>query len=94
MCLTVSVQFRYMSAPVTTDSDTNLPMPTQNEASFSDRVHQRAQRRKNNPWNLLLALFCLIGVGGTWIGLVRLLLRYRGSLVPSDAFLSGGTPDR
>lgn len=54
-------------------------------------MQQRAERRKNNPWNLLLALFCLIGVVGTWIGLVRLLLNYRGSLIPSDAFLSAGT---
>jgi hypothetical protein len=91
MCLTVSVQFRYMSAPVATDSSKNLPMPPQNAASFSDHVHQRTQRRKNNPWNLLLALFCLIGVVGTWIGLVRLLLGYRGSLIPSDAFLFSGT---
>ena len=85
------VQFRYMSAPVTTGSSNNLSMPPQHELGFFDRVQQRAQRRKNNPWNLLLALFCLIAVVGTWIGLVRLLLGYRGSLIPSDAFLSAGT---
>jgi|HubBroStandDraft_1064217.scaffolds.fasta_scaffold00218_31 hypothetical protein len=80
-----------MSAPVATDSSKNSPMPPQNEASFFDRVHQRAQRRKNNPWNLLLALFCLIAVVGTWIGLVRLFHSYRGSLIPADAFLFAGT---
>jgi hypothetical protein len=40
---------------------------------------------------LFVAFFCLIGVIGTWIGLVRFLLRYRRSLIPSDAFLFGGT---
>lgn len=68
-----------------------MSTPSKNELGFFDRVRQRAQRRKNNPWNLLLALFCLIAIVGTWIGLVRLLLGYRCSLIASDAFLFAGT---
>lgn len=58
---------------------------------YLSRARQRAQRRQS-PWNLLLALFCVMGVGGTWVGIAHLLREYRRLfLTPPDAFLFSGT---
>ena len=46
---------------------------------------------RRSPWNLLLFLFAVIGVGGTWIALVELLLALRAQFRPPDAFLFDGT---
>jgi hypothetical protein len=37
----------------------------------SDSLHQphRRLRRPQSPWSLLLALLCLLGIGGAWIGI-------------------------
>jgi len=78
-----------MSTPVAADSSSDS-MASQ-DASFFDRVHDRAQRRKKHPWNLLLVLFCLIGAGSAWVGITHVFAAYRGSLSPSDAFLFSGT---
>src|SRR5690349_12970449 len=53
----------------------------------------RAQRlaARHSPWNLLLILFAVVAVGGTWIGLVELLLAVRAQFRPPDAFLFDGT---
>lgn len=52
---------------------------------------QARPRTRKSPWNLLLVLFSVLAIGGTWIGLVFLFEAYRRSLIPSDAFLSSGT---
>jgi hypothetical protein len=78
-----------MSAPLAADSSSDS-MASQ-DATFFDRVHDRARRRRKNPWNLLLALFCLIGVGGAWAGIAHVLVIYRSSLYPPDTFLFSGT---
>jgi hypothetical protein len=75
----------------TTVRSSKSTMTLEDNSSYLNQAHQRAQRRKS-PWNLLLGLFCLIGIGGTWIGIARLLLEYRRFfLIPSDAFLFSGT---
>jgi len=53
-------------------------------------LRERAARRKS-PWNLVLLVFAVAGVAGSWIGSALLFRAYRQSLVPPDAFLSGGT---
>jgi len=50
----------------------------------------RARRRKS-PWNLLLLVFAVLGIGFVWILTVRLLAEYRESLALPDSFLTGGT---
>jgi hypothetical protein len=59
---------------------------------FDDQP-RRAQRlsARHSAWNLPLILFAVLGVGGTWIGLVELLLILRGHFRPPDAFLFDGT---
>jgi len=58
---------------------------------YLSKARQRAQRRQSS-WNLLLALFCLMGVGGTWAGIAHLIREYRRLfLTPPDAFLFSGT---
>ena len=44
-----------------------------------------------SAWNLLLAPFCVIGIGGAWIGILLLFAQYRKLLCPADAFLCNGT---
>jgi hypothetical protein len=59
----------------------------------SDFQARRAQRlaARRSAWNLPLILFAVIGVGGTWVGLVELLLLLRVQFRPPDAFLFDGT---
>lgn len=54
---------------------------------------RRAQRlaARHSPWNLPLILFAVIAVGGTWVGLVEMLLALRAQFRPPDAFLFDGT---
>ena len=61
-------------------------MPTDYQARRAQRLAAR-----HSPWNVLLVLFFVIGVGGTWIGLVELLLAVRAQFRPPDAFLFDGT---
>lgn len=56
---------------------------------YQARDQRRAARR--SPWNLLLFLFAIIAVAGTWIGMVELLLALRVQFRPPDAFLFDGT---
>jgi hypothetical protein len=58
-----------------------------------DNQARRAQRLagRRSAWNLPLILFAVIGVGGTWFGLVELLLLLRAQFRPPDAFLFDGT---
>ncbi len=54
-------------------------------------VRPRRQAARRSGWNLLLIPAVIIGVGGTWIGLVELLLALRAQFRPPDAFLFDGT---
>lgn len=56
---------------------------------YQTRAQRRAGRRSS--WNFLFLLFAVIGVGGTWIGMVELLLALRAQFRPPDAFLFDGT---
>jgi hypothetical protein len=65
------------------------PMPEDS----SDSLHQphRRLRRPQSPRSLLLALLCLLGIGGAWIGIGYLAIAYRRAMVPADAFLFSGS---
>ncbi len=49
------------------------------------------ERRPKSGWNLLLVLFCLVGIAGAWIGIALVFRSYRILLYPPDAFLFSGT---
>lgn len=63
-----------------------------NETVTTD-YQARAQRlaARHTSWNLLLYLFAILSVGGTWIAMVELLLALRAQFRPPDAFLFDGT---
>jgi len=74
----------------TAEYSAKLPTAPEEDSGHPNRAHGRP-RAPQSPWSLLSAVFCLIGVAGTWIGIAYPFHAYRNSLFPADAFLSSGT---
>jgi len=65
-------------------------MSSLDKSGYVDQARQRA-RQKKSAWNLLAVPFCILGVGGAWIGIAFFFETYRRHLFPSDCFLASGT---